>query len=91
MLFAFKNISGKEFVIEQTSTFCAPRIKYSLKKGDEFSAGQRFGIMRFGGFTDIYLPEKSAITVCIGQTLIGGETIIADLNSDAPRIDGEIR
>ena len=91
MLFAFKNISGKEFVLEQTSTFCAPRIKYSLKKGDEFSAGQRFGIMRFGGFTDIYLPEKSAITICVGQTLIGGETIIADLNSDAPRIDGEIR
>lgn len=91
MLFSFKNTESREFVLQQTATFCAPRIKNSLKKGDEFLTGQRFGIMRFGGYTDLFLPEKVAPSVCVGQTLVGGETIVADLTSDAPRIDGEIR
>lgn len=91
MLIALKSISGRELVIQQTATFCAPRIVNKLKKGDEFLTGQRFGIIRFGGYVDLYLPEKTSLSVCLGQTLVGGETIMADFNSDAPRIDGEIR
>lgn len=91
MLALFKTANNREFVLQQTTVFCAYRIKNCFKKGDEFLSGQRFGLMRFGGYTDLYLPEKAAITVCEGQTLVGGETIVADFNSDAPRIDGEIR
>ena len=91
MLIALKSVDGAELVLQQTTTFCAPRIKNTLKKGDEFLTGQRFGILRFGGYVDLYLPEKVAPFVCLGQTLVGGETIVADFKSDAPRIDGEIR
>lgn len=91
MLALFKTAQNREFALQQTAVFCAYRIKNNLKKGDEFLAGQRFGLMRFGGYTDLYLPEKTSINICVGQTLVGGETIVADFNSDAPRIDGEIR
>lgn len=91
ILIALKCAGGRDVVIRQTTTFCTSRIKNKIKKGDEFLTGQRFGILRFGGYIDLYLPEKVAPFVCIGQTLIGGETIVADFNSDSPRIDGEIR
>lgn len=91
MLILLKSASGREIVIQQTATFCAPRIKNIIKKGSEFLTGQRFGIIRFGGYVDLYLPEKTEPQICVGQTVIGGETIVADFNFDAPRINGEIR
>ena len=91
MLIALKSSGNRDVAVVQTATFFAPRIKNSLKKGDEFLTGQHFGIIRFGGYTDLYLPEKTSPLVCLGQTLIGGETIVADFNSDAPSINGEIR
>ena len=42
-------------------------------------AGERFGIIRFGSRTDVYLPEGVRPLVAEGQTMIGGETVIADL------------
>ena len=89
MLIAIKR--GIEFVLQQTALFCSKRIVDNLKKGDEFAAGQRIGFIRFGGYVDLYLPEKIEPQVCIGQYLIGGETIVADIKSDAPRLEGEIR
>ena len=91
MYITLKHNSGLEFVLQQTSLFCSRRIIDKLKKGDEFIAGQRFGFIRFGGYIDLYLPEKVEPQVCVGQYLIGGETIIADIKSDAPRLEGEIR
>ena len=91
MLIAFKHSSGIELILQQTALFCSKRIIANLKKGDEFAAGQRFGFIRFGGYVDLYLPEKIEPQVCVGQYLIGGETIVADIKSDAPRLEGEIR
>ena len=90
-LFSLRQNEGFEFVLQQTAVFCNHRIKNSLKKGDELLAGQRFGFIRFGGYVDIFLPEKVEPQVCIGQKMIAGETIIADVKSDAPRIEGEVR
>jgi phosphatidylserine decarboxylase len=41
--------------------------------------GARFGIIRFGSRTDLYLPEGVLPLVAEGQTMIGGETVIAVL------------
>ena len=87
----FKTSTGQECVLRQTAVFCSPRLKPIFKQGEEILAGKRIGFSRFGAYTDILLPEKTTITACLGQTLISGETIIADLQSDAPRIEGEIR
>lgn len=91
MLICLRHSEGKEIVLQQTAVFCNKRIKDKVKYAQEFNAGERFGFMRFGGYTDIFLPEKTEPQVCVGQTMIAGETIMADIKSDAPRIEGEIR
>lgn len=91
MLIALKHGSGLFFILQQTATVCRHRIVAKIKNGDELLAGQRFGFIRFGSYVDIFLPEKAEPQVCVGQYLIGGETILADIKSDAPRIEGEIR
>ena len=42
--------------------------------------GARFGIIRFGSRTDLYLPEGVLPLVSVGQLMIGGETVIAELD-----------
>ena len=60
MLIALKSSGNRDVAVVQTATFFAPRIKNNLKKGDEFLTGQRFGIVRFGGYTDLYFTEDCA-------------------------------
>lgn len=91
LLIALKHSGNTEFVIQQTATFCGGRLRKKIKKGDELLAGQRFGWTRFCAYTEIFLPDKTEPQVCVGQYLIGGETVIADVKSDAPRLEGEIR
>ena len=91
LLFSLKSNEGLDFAIRMTATFCTKRVVSRVRIGDSFDAGQKFGIIRFGGYTDIYLPEKVEPQVCVGQRMIAGETIMADTKSDAPRIVGDIR
>ena len=91
IFFALKNSDGMDFILQETTVFCAKRIACFVKKADELNAGQRIGFIRFGGYIDVFLPEKINPLVCIGQKMVGGETVIADIKSDAPRIEGEIR
>ena len=90
-VFSFRHSEGFDFALQQTSVLCSKRIICNIKKGREYLAGQRIGSIRFGGYVDIFLPEKVCPSVCVGQTMIAGETIIADIKSDAPRLEGEIR
>lgn len=91
MVFSFKHSEGLEFALQQVAVLCSKRIVSKIKKGEEYLAGQRMGSVRFGGYIDVFLPEKVCPQVCVGQTMIAGETIIADIKSDAPRLEGEIR
>ena len=43
-------------------------------------AGDRYGIMKFGSRMDIFLPPTADIRVQVGQSVRGGETIIAVLH-----------
>jgi phosphatidylserine decarboxylase len=44
--------------------------------GDELSAGERFGIVKFGSRMDIFVREGVEITTNIGDRVTAGETII---------------
>lgn len=82
---------GREIAYVQIAGLVARRILCYLKDGQTVRAGERFGIIRFGSRTDVYLPDGVAPQVVVGQTMIGGETVIADLNgTEAPRL-GEVR
>ncbi|MBI3505404.1 MAG: phosphatidylserine decarboxylase [Proteobacteria bacterium] len=82
---------GREIAFVQIAGLVARRILYDLKDGDTVATGQRYGLIRFGSRCDIYLPDGVAPLVCVGQTTIGGETVIADLNSGEIRREGETR
>jgi phosphatidylserine decarboxylase len=70
---------GREIAVVQIAGLIARRILCNLREGDAVHAGERFGIIRFGSRTDLYLPEGVRPLVAEGQTMIGGETVIAEL------------
>ncbi len=70
---------GRDMGVVQIAGLIARRILCDAREGDTYLAGQRFGIIRFGSRTDIYLPEGVRPLVEEGQTMIGGETVIAEL------------
>jgi phosphatidylserine decarboxylase len=77
---AFRLSDGRELVVVQIAGLIARRILCSLREGDAVRGGDRLGIIRFGSRTDLYLPEGIQPLVCEGQTMIGGETVIAEVS-----------
>jgi phosphatidylserine decarboxylase len=76
---------GREIAVVQIAGLIARRILCHAKEGDTLRAGDRFGLIRFGSRTDLYLPEGVRPLVAVGQTMIGGETVLADLATGAAR------
>lgn len=70
-------IDGHDIAFAQVAGLVARRILCDLKEGDVVARGDRFGLIRFGSRTDIYLDAGQDAMVDVGQTMIGGETIIA--------------
>jgi phosphatidylserine decarboxylase len=71
--------NGQEIAVVQIAGLIARRILCSVREGDPVIAGDRFGMIRFGSRTDLYLPEGVLPLVVEGQTMIGGETVIAEM------------
>jgi phosphatidylserine decarboxylase len=77
---ALRLADGRELVVVQIAGLIARRILCTLREGDAVHGGERLGIIRFGSRTDLYLPEGIQPLVCEGQTMIGGETVIAEVS-----------
>ena len=90
-LLSMKTKSGKEIAFVQIAGLVARRILCFAKPGDKYKAGERFGLIRFGSRLDVYLPEGVEPQVCLGQTMVAGETVIANLESGAAQVEGVIR
>ena len=82
---------GRELAFVQIAGLVARRIKCDLADGQEVKAGQRFGLIRFGSRVDVYLPDGVQPLVALGQSIIAGETVLADLDSAEPARTGEAR
>lgn len=63
----------------QIAGLVARRIVPFVKPGDMLAAGQRVGLIRFGSRVDVYLPEGTEPRVIMGQTIVAGETMLAEL------------
>ncbi len=72
---------GQPIVTRQIVGMLARRVVCRLAPGDDVRAGQRLGIMKFGSRMDVFVPRDSTITVQVGATVRGGETVIAVLHS----------
>ena len=69
MLIGFTQIAG----------LVARRIVPFVKPGDTVAAGQRIGLIRFGSRVDVYLPEGTGSQVLVGQRVVAGETVLAEM------------
>ncbi len=77
--------------VVQIAGLIARRIVCDAQEEERVKAGERFGLIRFGSRTDVYLPKGVNPLVCVGQRTIGGETVLADfLSQEEPR-KGEVR
>ena len=76
--------AGQALGVVQIAGLIARRIRCDAKLGDSLRAGQRFGLIRFGSRVDVYLPDGVAPLVAVGQTMVAGETVLADLLSGGP-------
>lgn len=65
----------------QIAGLIARRIVTFVQEGANLESGERFGLIRFGSRTDIYLPPGAKPAVRVGQTAIGGETVLFDIGS----------
>jgi phosphatidylserine decarboxylase len=75
---------GRQLGVVQIAGLVARRIVCEVAEGLQIETGQRFGMIRFGSRLDIYLPDGVAPLVCLGQTMIAGETVLADLTATGP-------
>jgi phosphatidylserine decarboxylase len=82
---------GRPVAVVQIAGLIARRIICNLAEGRRVLTGERYGLIRFGSRTDVYLPPGVQPQVVVGQKAIGGETVIADLNSTEPPRLGEVR
>jgi phosphatidylserine decarboxylase len=71
---------GVKVGVIQIAGMIARRIVCDLEENMSVKSAERFGIIRFGSRVDLYLPIDTVILVKEGQTMIGAETIMADLN-----------
>lgn len=87
MAIALRRADGMLIGCVQIAGWVARRIVCYVKPGQAIVAGERFGHIRFGSRTDLYLPSGARLLVAPGQRMIGGETVMAELASTvaAPR------
>ena len=75
---AFEN-DRVTIVVRQLTGAIARRIVAWSDVGDELKRGDRFGMIRFGSRTEVYLPLAATVLVKTGDHVSGGSTIIARL------------
>lgn len=72
---------GRQIAVVQIAGLVARRIVCFTSGGSSLKTGERFGLIRFGSRLDVYLPDGVHPMVNIGQTMVAGETVLADLTS----------
>lgn len=72
---------NQSIAVTQIAGLIARRIKCDVHPYQQTKTGELFGLIRFGSRTDVYLPVGINSLVIEGQRMIGGETVLGDLNS----------
>lgn len=78
-LMLIERSDGLRVGFTQIAGLVARRIVPFVKPGDMLAKGQRVGLIRFGSRVDVYLPAGTDPKVMVGQTVIAGETVIAEI------------
>ena len=73
--------SGQKIICKQIAGYIARRIVCKLSENQTVTAGDRFGLIRFGSRTELFVPASSSIAIKAGDKVVGSETIIGQLAS----------
>lgn len=78
-VWAIENPRAGTVVVRQITGAIARRIVAWAQVGQQVAKGERFGMIRFGSRTEIYLPTSAEILVKVGDRVQGGASVIARL------------
>jgi phosphatidylserine decarboxylase len=73
--------NGRTIVFRQVVGILARRIVCRVREGEWLERGQRMGLMKFGSRMDVFVPTDAQLRVSVGQRVVGGETVVAVLES----------
>ena len=79
MTWGFENPRAT-LVVRQITGAIARRIVAWSQVGDTLRKGERFGMIRFGSRTEVYLPLSATVLVKVGDRVAGGASPIARLS-----------
>lgn len=65
-----------QILVTQVTGFIARRIVCWVNKGDIVTKGERFGLIKFGSCTEIFVPTNVEIMVTPGDKVRGGLTVV---------------
>lgn len=82
---------GQSLAFVQIAGFVARRIIKEAEDGQQLLTGDRIGMIRFGSRVDVYLPKGVVSLASVGQRMVAGETVIADMKSDEVSRIGVVR
>lgn len=73
-------------LLRQISGVIARRIVCGLKEGDIVEKGEKFGMIKFGSRTELYVPADAGfeLKVTLGQKVRAGETVIGVFRQGDP-------
>jgi phosphatidylserine decarboxylase len=63
-------------VMRQIAGVLARRIVCRVRPGDRLTAGQRFGMIKFGSRMDVLMPARAELRVAVGDRVRAGETVL---------------
>jgi len=72
---------GQSIVFRQVVGMLARRIVCRVHEGEMLERGQRVGLMKFGSRMDVFVPTSAELVVSVGQSVVGGETVLARLGN----------
>ncbi|NOY87846.1 MAG: phosphatidylserine decarboxylase family protein [FCB group bacterium] len=72
--------AGQKLIVKQIAGIIARRIVCHLKKGENVTVGERFGLIKFGSRTELIIPADSKLLVKKGDHIYGGKTIVGYLS-----------
>ena len=73
--------AGQPIVVRQIVGVLARRVVCRTREGVDVKAGERYGVMKFGSRMDVFVPADAILHVRVGDTVVGGVTVIATLKS----------
>jgi phosphatidylserine decarboxylase len=71
--------AGLRLGVRLIAGLIARRIVPFVAQNERVERGQRISLIQFGSRADIYLPKDARIKVQLGDRVVGGQTILAEL------------